>query len=163
MRIVFAFLLLSATPVHADVSDARAHYEAATADYALGKYADAATEYEKAFAIKPDPALLYNAAQAHRLAGNKKRALLLYENYVLVFGGEIKNKEEVRRLILNLKKAIATDEQATVAPPTTPQPAKVEPAPAPAPTPPPAPPPEANPVEPTPAPAAAGKKEPEPA
>src|SRR5687767_9372424 len=57
--------------------EARAKYEQATGAYALGKYEEAASLYEQAFELKVDQALLYNAAQAHRLAGNTKRAVEL--------------------------------------------------------------------------------------
>jgi tetratricopeptide (TPR) repeat protein len=162
MRILLAaFLILAVAPARADVSDARAHYEKATAAYALGNYSEAAEEYEKAFALKPDSALLYNAAQAHRIAGHKHRALLLYQNYVRIFGDKVRNLDEVQRHIAALKKAIATDEQTAGAPPTTPQQmapgGKGEPTPTPTPTPPP----QTKP-EPTPAPAAAVSTTPPP-
>jgi tetratricopeptide (TPR) repeat protein len=121
MRTCCALLLLTAI-ARADVNDARAHYDKATAAYALGNYSEAAEEYEKAFALKTDSALLYNAAQAHRIAGHKQRALLLYQNYLRVYGDKVGNKEEVQRHIASLKKAIATDEQTAGAPPTNPQP-----------------------------------------
>src|SRR5215831_10307221 len=69
-----------------DASEARTYVDKATASYALGHYAAAAENFEKAFELKPDPALLYNAAQAHRLAGNKERALTLYQSYLRVYG-----------------------------------------------------------------------------
>jgi hypothetical protein len=46
----------------------RDYLDRATAAFALNHFADAADNYEKAFALKPDAAVLYNAAQAHRLA-----------------------------------------------------------------------------------------------
>lgn len=64
---------------------AKEHYEMATAAYGLGNFDSAATHYEKAFELKADQALLYNAAQAHRLAKNTDRALTLYKNYVRLF------------------------------------------------------------------------------
>ena len=39
--------------------------------FALGRYGEAAAKYEAAFALRPDPALLYNAAQSHRLGGQQ--------------------------------------------------------------------------------------------
>jgi len=82
-------LVLSVQPgvalAQTDVSAAREAYQRATAEFGLGNYAIAATEYEKAFRFKPDPALLFNAAQAYRLAENKPRALQLYRNYLRLF------------------------------------------------------------------------------
>lgn len=65
--------------------EARALYQRATAEFGLGNYAEAAVAYERAFKLKPDPALLFNAAQACRLAGNRERALLLYRNYLRIY------------------------------------------------------------------------------
>ncbi len=63
-----------------DAADAKAHYQKATAHFAVGEYREAASEYEEAFKLKQDPAILFNAAQAHRLAGYSQKALLLYNN-----------------------------------------------------------------------------------
>ena len=93
----------------ASSKDAKRIYEEATAAFGLGKYAEAAQKYEAAFAIKPDPALLYNAAQSYRLAGNKPRALELYRNYVRLYPDGT-NAEDARSHVSTLKKAIE-DEQ----------------------------------------------------
>jgi tetratricopeptide (TPR) repeat protein len=107
------FCLLTAATANADpnakpdsTQEARAHYRRGTAAYALGRYAEAATEYEAAFELAPDPALLYNAAQAHRVAGNKERALTLYQNYVRVYGAEATNIDDVKRIMTELKQSI---------------------------------------------------------
>ena len=105
-----------------NTADARAHFQSGNAAYALGDYATAAAEYEKAFALRPDPALLYNAAQAHRIAGNKRRALLLYQNYLRVYGAQVSNRDEVLRHIENLRSAIESEHAAETSPPTTPAP-----------------------------------------
>ncbi len=103
---------------HAGVlEDAKAYYEQGLSAYALGNYPEAAIAYEKAFAVKPDPALLYNAAQSHRLAGNKPRALLLYQNYLRLFDKQ-RNRDEVQRHIVALNAAIESDKRATASPPT---------------------------------------------
>ena len=98
--------------------DPRALYERGSALYALGRYGEAAPLFERAFELKSDPALLYNAAQAYRLMGNKQRALTLYQNYYRLFSEQIPNPEEVRKQIEQLKDAIAVDERAKTAPPT---------------------------------------------
>jgi tetratricopeptide (TPR) repeat protein len=114
---------------------ARELFDQGTAAYALGHFQEAAELYEKAFTLKHDPALLYNAAQAHRQAGNKKRALLLYENYARIYGNKAGNRDEVLKLAAALRRSIAADETAISAPPNTPV------------TPPPAPPPTERPAE----------------
>src|SRR5262249_40640767 len=99
--------------------EARSLYEHGTALYALHRFAEAATQFEKAFELKPVPAILYNAAQAHRLAGNKARALELYQSYLRLFGGQ-PNTEEVRGHVRELQKAIDAEHRATTAPPAEP-------------------------------------------
>jgi tetratricopeptide (TPR) repeat protein len=93
----------------------------ATAAFALGHYAEAAEAFEKAFRQEPEAALLYNAAQAHRLAGNKERALTLYENYMRVYGNKEK-RAEVQSRIDELKAAIDHDSQVRTRPPNEPEP-----------------------------------------
>ena len=96
---------ISARPARADDrTEARAHYDKATTAYALGRYADAAGEFEQAFALKADPALLYNAAQAYRLAGRRDRALELYRNYLRVFGRRAEHAADVEWHIGELEK-----------------------------------------------------------
>ena len=122
---------VAAPAVADDASDAKAHYQKATAHYAVGEYHDAAMEYEEAYKAKQDPALLYNAAQSHRLANDNQKALLLYKNIVKLYPTS-KYAVESKDRIDKLSAAIAT----TQSPPN--QPAPVEVGAAAAPTPPPA-------------------------
>lgn len=121
-----ALWLLAGGLAHGDHEDsAKLHYEHGLSAYGLGHYAEAADEYEKAFALKPDPALLYNAAQSHRLAGTKSRALQLYKSYLALFG-DVPNRVEVQRHIDELSAAIVADERLQSSPPVTPQPMATE-------------------------------------
>jgi tetratricopeptide (TPR) repeat protein len=61
---------------------AHEHYRRGTAAYNLGKYQEAAKEYEQAYEATLDPALLFNVAQAYRLAGDRKRAITTYRSYL---------------------------------------------------------------------------------
>src|SRR3954469_8851968 len=113
MACLAAFLLVGpAIARSADADDtelARGYVEKATAAYALNKYAVAAENFEKAFELKPDPALLYNAAQPYRLGGNKERALALYESYLRVYGKKGSGREQIETRIRELKQAIQHD------------------------------------------------------
>jgi hypothetical protein len=108
----------SAGAAGTDSEEARAYFDKATASFALGHYPVAAENFEKAFEVKPDPALLYNAAQAHRLAGNKERALVLYQNYLRLYARAGK-RAEVEARVEELKKAIERDREVATSPPTT--------------------------------------------
>ena len=108
MRALSAILCvaLSATAFADAASDAKAFYERATADFAVGDFAKAADEYQQAYRLKPDAALLYNAAQSYRLAGNNEKALILYKNYVMFYPNQ-PNVDQVRSQIDKLKEAVA--------------------------------------------------------
>ncbi|HXU74328.1 MAG TPA: hypothetical protein VN947_33765 [Polyangia bacterium] len=137
--------MLVAAAARADEPDAKTLFERGKTQFALGHFSEAADLFERAFEKKSDPAMLFNAAQAHRLAGNKKKALILYQNYSRLYG-EQANNAEVERRIGELRLAIAADEAAHPAPPPVPSP---EPAPPPATQPQPAPAPPAVAAQPT--------------
>lgn len=116
--------LTLAAPARADdVDEARRENQKGMAAFALGNYAEAAQHYERAFALKPDPALLYNAAQSQRLAGNKQRALLLYENLERLFPAQqLRNRGELDRHISDLRAAIESETKTKGPPQTTAKP-----------------------------------------
>jgi tetratricopeptide (TPR) repeat protein len=95
--VVLLLLMISSAVVHAE-DDAKAHYQKATAHFAVGEYHDAAFEYEAAFKLKQDPAILFNAAQAFRLAGENQKALLLYNNIIKLYPGTSYAKDSKERI-----------------------------------------------------------------
>lgn len=117
--LVIAYLLalspLLGTAAAGNAAQSREYVEKATAAYALNRYAIAAENYEKAYELSPEPAILYNAAQAHRLAGNKQRALELYEGYGRVYADD--KREEIAKHIEALKNAIEHDMEVASSPP----------------------------------------------
>src|SRR5262249_45215773 len=117
--VAVAVLTLLSIPARADraAAEARAHYQSATSHFAVGEFGEAAAEDQAAYKLKPDPALLYNAAQSYRLANNPDKALILYKNYLQLYPNEA-NAEEVRKQIDKLKEAIAASERAKESPPT---------------------------------------------
>jgi tetratricopeptide (TPR) repeat protein len=118
---VVCFLLIGLPIGRAFAADTLADLEQkATSAFALGRFDEAGSLFEKAFEITPSPALLYNAAQSYRLAGNKERALVLYENFLRVYGSEPKRAEAESR-IDELEKAIADDAALAKKHPTEPE------------------------------------------
>ena len=85
-------------------TEARRLYDEATAAFGVGNYAEAAEKYEGSFKLHPDAALLYNAAQAYRMAGNQPRALQLYRNFVRLYGDNPRT-EDARNHAAALEKA----------------------------------------------------------
>jgi tetratricopeptide (TPR) repeat protein len=99
-------------------TEARRLYSEATAAFGLGNYAEAAEKYEGSFKLHPDAALLYNAAQAYRMAGNQTRALQLYRNFIRLYGDNPR-APDARTHVAALEKGIAETATATPAPPPT--------------------------------------------
>jgi len=97
-RIPVVLVLLLASGAARAEDDAKAHYQKATAHFAVGEYHDAAIEYEEAFKLKQDPAILFNAAQSFRLAGENQKALLLYNNIVKLYPGTHYAKDSKERI-----------------------------------------------------------------
>jgi tetratricopeptide (TPR) repeat protein len=82
---VLGFLwVLSSTALAAesDKEEARAHVRKATATYNLGRYTEAAKEYEAAYELTLDQNLLFNVAQCYRLAGDRERAITAYKSFI---------------------------------------------------------------------------------
>jgi tetratricopeptide (TPR) repeat protein len=52
------------------------------AAYEAGRYAEAVEKFHSAYALTPAPLLLYNLAQAHRLAGECSQAVTYYEQFL---------------------------------------------------------------------------------
>jgi hypothetical protein len=109
--LAFVALVVAAAPARAEENnEAKVHYQKATAHYAVGEYKEAAAEYELAYKAKQDPALLYNAAQSHRLANENQKALLLYKNIVKLYPTShyaVESKDRIEKL----EQAIATTQQ----------------------------------------------------
>lgn len=131
--------LLSASVAHADArAEARRHFEAGMDHIAASRFSQGVAELERAYAILPHPAVLYNIARAWRDAGELEKSLAAYEQYL---AENPDDTGEVEAAIDNLKARIAKKKADAKAPPAPEpgQPAPEPDAPAPEPTPAPAP------------------------
>ncbi|HXU69482.1 MAG TPA: tetratricopeptide repeat protein [Polyangia bacterium] len=118
--IIAVGLLLVAAPCRGqhvdDVPAAREHYAKGKRLYDLGRFGDAAKEYEAAYQAKDDPALLFNLGQAHRLAHEYPQALLAYKAYLRNVP-DAPNRAEVEQRIAELQAQIDAQERARRGPP----------------------------------------------
>jgi len=121
-------LLVCATPALAQPSGrdaAKAHFKSGKALQDAGKYSEAADEYQAAYDNDPRPAMLFNIAQAHRLAGHKKTALDFYQRY-LTDEPSGAGAREARQWVTELQrevdaeKPVVPDKPVTPTPPVTP-------------------------------------------
>jgi hypothetical protein len=99
-----------------DTERARELYEKARKAYELGLYDEAISEYTEAYKLRDDPAVLYNMAQAHRLAQHPVAALSLYRMY-LIKVPQASNRAEVKAKIDALTKLLEDQKKAQDMPP----------------------------------------------
>jgi tetratricopeptide (TPR) repeat protein len=99
-----------------DVQSARDHYAKGKRFYDLGRFAEAAKEYEAAYQAKDDPALLFNLGQAHRLAGNYPQALLAYKAYIRNVP-DAANRGEVEARITEMQAVVDQQARTNKSPP----------------------------------------------
>ena len=111
MRILAMILVLTALPLAARADDeqrARGLYEQAQVQYSIGKFDKAILLYQEAYELSKRPSLLFNIAQAHRLAGNHAKAKFFYESFLRAT--DAANREEVERRIKEMEEAIKKEE-----------------------------------------------------
>jgi tetratricopeptide (TPR) repeat protein len=118
---------------------AKDHYEMANRFYDVGKYGDAINEYEQAYLLIEDPALLFNIGQAYRLWDRPEDALRSYRNY-LRRRPDASNRADVEKKIADLERTLddrrragASPPQPALSPPPALSPAAVSPPPGPPP------------------------------
>ena len=64
------------------IAAAKAHTKQGAAYYDLGRYSDANAEFESAYLIEQDPALLYNMGQCQRKLGKSDEAVHFFRTYL---------------------------------------------------------------------------------
>jgi tetratricopeptide (TPR) repeat protein len=92
----------------------------ANAHFDLGKFAQAAADYEKLYEVHPDPVLFYNIAQSYRLAGDSDKALFFYKRFRTKLPDH-PNAPEVTRRIAELEK-LQEQQRLSKLPPNEPTP-----------------------------------------
>ncbi len=82
--VIFAVLLFASTAVaqHSRADEAKQRYKAGKALFDTGDYPGAIEQYKKSYQLSKLPLLLFNIAQAHRLAGDASEALDSYNRFV---------------------------------------------------------------------------------
>jgi tetratricopeptide (TPR) repeat protein len=107
-----------------DIVSAKEHFRRGSKLFDLGRFEEAAKEYEAAYEAKDDPVLLYNIAQAHRLAKHTDRALFFYKTYLRKVPNA-RNRAEVQVRITELE-ALLEQENRSQRPPNVPLPPRGE-------------------------------------
>jgi tetratricopeptide (TPR) repeat protein len=97
------------------------HYEKATLLYNVAKYPEAIVEYEAAYLISADPAMLYNIAQCHRKNNQPEEAARFYRNYLRNAPGADRpnapRREDVEKWIAEMDRAAEEKRRQPTTPP----------------------------------------------
>lgn len=123
-----------AQPTPQKKAAADAVYAEGQQSYRAGQYLDAASRFESAYALDPDPAYLFNVAQAYRLGNACAKALAAYRKFLAI----VPNPPNLATVQTYVGQAEAcANQQAAPAPPAPPvTPAPEGPVDAPSPPPP---------------------------
>src|SRR5207248_8579217 len=93
-------LVLGAHATHAQPkADADRAYAEGQTLYASGDYLAAAAKFERAYQLDPDPAVLFNIAQAYRLGKDCAHAGSRYRDYLSAAGVSAANRDRVAKYI----------------------------------------------------------------
>lgn len=99
---------------------ARQAFEAGSSAYDRGRFTEALTQFEKAYALSPRPKLLFNIGRAADSDGKSERAIEAYEAYLRAFP-QADNREFVEGRLARLRAPTAAPPPpAAVAPPPAP-------------------------------------------
>jgi hypothetical protein len=115
-RLALALCLVATAASASPQEDARSHFKQGKAYQEAGVYLRAAEEFEAAYALDPRPEMLFNIAQAYRLAGNKPNAVDYFKRY-LAAQPNGKAADEARVLVAELQREIDEAKQKETPPP----------------------------------------------
>lgn len=105
-RLVALVLMLALCPVaYADKEKAKELFKKGMTQYKLEHYDEAIAEFEAAYAEEQSPVLLFNIAQAHRLARRPRIALNFYRKYLRDLP-EAPNRDQVEKEIAGLEEDV---------------------------------------------------------
>jgi tetratricopeptide (TPR) repeat protein len=91
------------TKEDSDRAAAREATKQATAAFNLGQYDEAASLYEQAYKLVPDPILLYDVGQSYRQANKLDKALVAYRSYLRTAPEDAPNRPKVEQWISELE------------------------------------------------------------
>lgn len=119
IAILLAALAPPALAQQTEPDQAREHYKKGLAAYNLGQYPEAAAEFEAAYRLFLDPALLFNIAQAHRMNGDLEKALNGYRAFLRTAPPATQNRAQAEKWRQELEKEVAKAKAAAPATPAT--------------------------------------------
>ena len=93
-----------------DKAEALALFEQGRAAYRDGQFAESVKLFTKAYALQPEPVLLYNLARSQEGLGDYPAAVDAYERY-LAQAKDVKDRGSIEQRVATLRKSIAEKER----------------------------------------------------
>jgi hypothetical protein len=117
-ELLLALLIVvgSGSPAAAGTPDrpGRARFAMAETKFNLGRFAEAAADYQAAYEAEPLPAFLFNIGQCYRNVGNYERAQFYFRRYVEL-APRSPNRPDAEHLIAEMERLEAERQPAAVA------------------------------------------------
>ena len=98
-----------------DVAAAREHFQRGSTAYDLGRFLDAAHEYESAYEASPDPSMLFNIGQSYRFAREYQKASLSFKAF-LRRAPDAPNRAEVEARLVEMQQLMQAEQRWNVKP-----------------------------------------------
>lgn len=118
-RLLLVVVAMGASAPVAAASDSdrpgRAYFEMAETKFNLGRFEEAAVDYQAAYEAEPLPAFLFNIGQCQRNLGNYERAQFYFRRY-LELDPRSPNRADAERLIVEMDRL--ADGRGPAAPPS---------------------------------------------
>jgi tetratricopeptide (TPR) repeat protein len=116
LALAFALAILAPAPARADEAQSPEQraldlFDKSETAYQNGRFAEAAMYLRGAYALKPDPVLLYNLARAYEGMGDLDRAVKAYQDF-LAAEPSAKDRASIEMRVATLNKQIADREAA---------------------------------------------------
>ena len=109
MLVVLMLALVAQARADESVTDstarARTLYQAGVRKYNLSEFEQALDDFKAAYELRPDPVLLFNIGQCHRVLGRPQEAVFAYRAYLREVP-DAANRKEVERLRAEMEKEL---------------------------------------------------------
>jgi len=117
--LVLPILCALVASASADPEQAKARYKEGLVHYNVREYGDAVAKFKEAYKLDPNPAYLYNIAQAYRLAQDCADAAAFYKTFLRDSAASTANRDKAQRFAAEMDQCVADGKSVDLDPPVT--------------------------------------------
>jgi tetratricopeptide (TPR) repeat protein len=129
LLVLLASFVAAAAPAATDLERAKAHYEAGSGLYQLGRYDEAMHEFSAGYALSHRPQFALNIAQCYRMLGRYEEARDMIRRFLDEAPADAPERPSATRLLAETEAQIRAQGTATPPPVLEPPPAATKPPP----------------------------------